>query len=374
MLNNDIIKNIFHSKINGSFLIKIKNQVIKKLGPELLKIFPFSLNESQLVTGVNWTPEYDICRMIIGVHRHHSIFLTKEEIRNNQRDPEYQNQVINEVLEKVRLHQHANAFFHKSQIICGDEFLYFPVPYELFALCNRFFGVFAQSTVHPYSYFPVIMRSAISILLLLENNLLNDAYPLCRGMIELYIRSLIMIKHPKALESYEQFRQFEIEQSCCSQKYPDAFLELYERRKLPSAKSKVNYLHYGWLDNIDAYNITTQGRYSLYGIIEHLQSLSDNEMVESLDTLEFFYKECHGFVHGSVVCATYPLLPYFEINEMLYHVVRNVFVQFHRDIQKEISPEDKELLQCLDRDFEKLHMQYGKRTTDNFELYYEVWK
>ncbi|MCI9626148.1 MAG: hypothetical protein HFI90_05130 [Clostridia bacterium] len=82
---NQILKEFFKSRINGSFLIKIKNRVITKFGLQLFECYPNIFNPSTVVTGNEETIEYDICRIIIGIHRHHSIFLSKEEIPGNEK-------------------------------------------------------------------------------------------------------------------------------------------------------------------------------------------------------------------------------------------------------------------------------------------------
>ena len=68
------------------------------------------------------------------------------------------------------------------------------------------------------------------------------------------------------------------------------------------------------------------------------------------------------------------ILQYFEISAMIYYVITNVFVDIHRELKSEISTDDKELLNMLDRDFSILFEQHSNRSTDNFELYYSIHK
>lgn len=366
--NNQTIKQLFRDKINGNFLIKIKEEVVTKLGVELFQIFSFKYDSTQVVTGNCQTPEYDICRIITGVHRHHSIFLTKEEIRNNQKDSEYQKKLVSEVIEKIRLHQFSNLFFRKQQLLVGDEFIYFSVPYELFALCMRFQYLLQKHKPSILVYYVDIINNALSVLTLLENNLLSNAYPLCRSMIEQYIKMLILQKHPECIEAYSKFCTFETEQSCCNQKYPDEFISFYNTRMLPTT-NKVEYLHYGWLDNIAAYK-PNSNRYSIYGILEYLQNDADAEFSFALNHLTRLYKGCHGYTHGSSTQVKYPLLQYFELSTMLYYVVKDVFIYLHKELKVEIHTDDMTLIQNLERDFETLQNQHLNQSTENYELYY----
>ena len=370
--NNKTIKELFKDKINGSFLIKIKSEVLNKIAPELLNYYPFQFDNKIILTGTDETPEYDICRIIVGVHRHHSIFLSEQKIRESQRNAAYQEQLVNEVIEKIRLRHFGSVFFRRKQLLLGDEFLYFPVPYELFVMCMRSICLISENASSFFVEYGDILNNALSSLTLMENNFLSNAYPLCRGMIEQYLKVLILKKHPENYKDYERFCNFEIEQSCCSQKYPDEFIELFDKRILSSSKSKVDYLHYGWLDNIESYDIKSTNRYSIYGIIDYLMAEADDEQYSILNHIKSLYKMCHGYTHGSTVHVRYPLLQYFEISVMLYHVITTIFNDIYQTLNIDFDPVDKILIENLERDFSLLQEQYKKRSTENFDLYYGI--
>ena len=370
--NNKTIKELFKDKINGSFLIKIKSEVLNKMALDLVNYYPFQFDNKKILTGTDETPEYDICRIIVGVHRHHSIFLSEQEIRESQRNAAYQEQLVNEVIEKIRLRHFGSVFFRRKQLLLGDEFLYFPVPYELFVMCMRSICLISENASSFFVEYGDILNNALSSLTLMENNFLSNAYPLCRGMIEQYIKVLILKKHPENYKYYERFCNFEIEQSCCSQKYPDEFIELFDKRILSSSKSKVDYLHYGWLDNIESYDIKSTNRYSIYGIIDYLMAEADDEQYSILNHIKSLYKMCHGYTHGSTVHVRYPLLQYFEISVMLYYVITTVFNDIYQTLNIDFDPEDKILIENLERDFSLLQEQYKKRSKENFDLYYGI--
>lgn len=370
--NNKTIKELFKDKINGSFLIKIRSEVFNKMALDLFNYYPFQFDNKKILTGTDETPEYDICRIIVGVHRHHSIFLSEQEIRENQRNAAYQEQLVNEVIEKIRLRYFGSVFFRRKQLLLGDEFLYFPVPYELFVMCMRSICLISENASSFFVEYGDILSNALSSLTLMENNFLSNAYPLCRGMIEQYLKVLILKKHPESYKGYERFCKFEIEQSCCSQKYPDEFIEFFDKRILSSSKSKVDYLHYGWLDNIESYDTKSTNRYSIYGIMDYLMAEADDEQYSILNHIKSLYKMCHGYTHGSAVHVRYPLLQYFEISIMLYHVITTVFNDIYQTLNIDFVPEDKMLIENLERDFLILHEQYKKRSTENFDLYYGI--
>ena len=93
--NNDALKRVFKGRIKGCFLIDIKDQVLKNLGLErLMKYYDFRWSDERMITGIGEAAEYDICRMIVGIHRAHSIFLSDDEIRKNERSRRYKQQCI----------------------------------------------------------------------------------------------------------------------------------------------------------------------------------------------------------------------------------------------------------------------------------------
>ena len=371
--NNDkTLKNLFKDKISGSFLIKIKSKVIEKINIDFLKYYHIQFDNSRVLTGTNETPDYDICRMIVGVHRHHSVFLSQQEISDNQKSVKYQEQLVDEVIEKIKLREYGSAFFRKKQLFLGDDFLYFPVPYELFVICMRSFFLLEGKTEPLFLEYRNILTGALSALSLMENNFLSNAYPICRGMIEQYLKILILKMNPESIRDYQRFCNFEIEQSCCSQEYPDEFIKLYNNRILESSKSKVDYLHYGWLDNISDYDTTKTNRYSIYGILDYLIDVLDEAQSKKLDHIKSLFKMCHGYTHGSICSVKYPLLQYFEISIMIYYVITSIFDDICNVSADGCATENRMLVNMLNRDFDVLLKQYKNRSTDSFNLYYTI--
>lgn len=370
--NNKTIRELFKNKINGSFLIKIKSEVINKMSTDLLNYYRLRSDNQRVITGTDETLEYDICRMIVGVHRHHSVFLSEQEIRENQRSKLYQEKIVDEVIEKIRIRLFGSVFFRRKQLIIGDEFLYFPVPYELFVICVRSISLISENDFPFFNEYSNILKNALSSLTLMENNLLSNAYPLCRTTIEQYLKILILKKHPENMKDYERFCNFEVEQSCCSQKYPDEFNKLYRNRTLYSSRKKVDYLHYGWLDTIKDYDIKESNRYSIYGILDYLIADADDEQYDRLKHIKMLYKICHGYTHGSANYVRYPLLQYFEISIMIYYVIPYIFSDVMHTLSMEPTSEEKSLTDALERDFNILFEQYLKRSTENFDTYYSI--
>ncbi len=367
--NNEALKRVFKGRIKGGFLIDIRDQVMKDLGLDnLMRYYDFSWSDEKMITGIGEAAEYDICRMIVGIHRAHSIFLSNDEIRKNERSRRYKQQLVSETIEKIKLRFHGSVYFRKNALLSGEEFIYYPVPYELFAVSSKMSEMLTNGhAIRCGQLYYGVIYNGISVLSLLEGNLLGTAYPLCRGAIEMYLKLLMLNTRTGFYDWYEKFRMFEVEYSC-SQAYPEAFNTLFEKRVRQDMKTRADYLHFGWVDFVDGYHKAVKKfPYSIYGIITYLKDKNETRILE-LELLEDFYKSCHAYTHGSIQTAKYPLLHYFEISIMLYHVIRDTFLLMCRE--KGVKPlvDGNDVISMLDRDFEVLHEQYKIRSTEMFEI------
>lgn len=368
--HNDVLKRVFQGRIKGCFLIDIKEQVMKDLGLDnLMKYYDFRWSDERMITGIEEAAEYDICRMIVGIHRSHSIFLSNDEIRKKERSRRYKQQLVSETIEKIKLRFHGSIYFRKNLLLSGEEFLYYPLPYELFAMTSKMSEMLMDGhAVHCLQLYYGVIYNGLSALSLLEGNLLGTAYPLCRGAIEMYFKLLILNTQTEYYDLYEKFRMFEIEYSSCSQIYPEEFNALFEKRIRQDLKAKVDYLHYGWVDFIDGYHkVVKKFPYSVYGIITFFKDKNEDRILE-LEQLGNLYKSCHAYTHGSIQTAKYPLLHYFEISIMLYHVLRNTFLFMCKEKGAETLVDGNDVISMIDRDFEVLHEQYKIRSTEMFEI------
>lgn len=89
-----------------------------------------------------------------------------------------------------------------------------------------------------------------------------------------------------------------------------------------------------------------------------------------MEELEHFYKSCHIYTHGNTQIIKYSILHYFEISIMLYYIIRNTFLLLCKENETKIAINELDIIALIDRDFEILYKQYSKRSTKNFENYY----
>lgn len=369
--NNIALKRMFKGKINGFFLINVKERVMKELGLDnFLKYYDFRWTDEKSITGIGTAAEYDICRTIVGIHRAQSIFLSEDDIRKNEKNKRYKQQLISETIEKIKLRLYGSAFFRQKTFIQGEEFIYYPLPYELFAMSVKMNQMLLDGhNCNCYQLYYGVIYNSISALSLMEDNLLGTAYPLCRGAIEMYLKLLILESQAKLYDEYEKFREFEIKYSC-HREYPKEFFVKFSKRICHNSKAKAEFLHFGWVDFIDGYHkVVKKSPYSVSGIISFLKDKNTNNNL-GLEWLEDFYKSCHAYTHGSIQIARYPVLHYFEISIMLYFIIRKTFLLLCKEKKVEPMIDGQDIISMIDRDFVVLYNQYSIRSTENFEKYY----
>jgi len=373
--NTDSLRRIFDSKIKQSFLIEMLHRVEKTMGMDLFKYFDISFNNDLMVTGNSATIEYDICRMIVGIHRSNSIFIDDPYRTANEKDEKYKKQLIDDVINHVKLRNYSSEFFRKKQIVLGDEFLYFPLLYKLFALSIKGTMILIEKGANQrLSYFySLIFNKTLAALSLIESNFLDNAYPICRLIIELYFKLLLIELYPGLLEEHDKFADYDMRKTCCGEKYPEDFEEKFNNRKNQKEKNRLDFLHYGWVDFLDDYHdIVKQKPYSTNGLVTYLTEKKSYD--SDYTNLMSLYRMCHTYTHGNVANSKYPLLHYFELSIMLGSIVPHVYNMLCAHTNDDSNIEGINVISSIEKDFKLLIDQYNKRSTENFESYYKPKK
>ena len=364
------LRNIFGKKIKESFLIDIKYKVLDLLSIDIGNYYKLKASIEDSISNSITNIDYDICNHIVGLHRSNMIFLSDDEKAKKQKSIEYKNQLANEVLNNIKLRSYGSSFFRNKPISEGDNFLYFHLPYDLFVIClrmNELLSSYKKNELF-YSFCSKISNNGIAALSLLEDNFLDNVYPICRSNIEFYLELLVLLDSKEAREQYINFSQIEVRKTCCNQDYPKEFLDSFDNRICKKEKMK-SYLHFGWLDNIDNYHkIVKHKPYSIYGIIDYLKSIYGDEQFESYN---FFYKMCNTYAHGNTFRMAYPLAQYFEISLMLYSTILPMYKTLCENLEIDSSINGIDIVEKTEKDLKLLYSQYEKRSTENFKKYYK---
>lgn len=369
-MNQRTLKDMFRNEIRGSFLIDIKCRVQAIIAPVIFQLYDFNFTEEKMLTGSDNCIEYEICKAVIGVHHANTIFLTKEERSTKEKNAEYKEQITKQVAENILLRQYAGAFFRSKSFILGERYIYYPVPYLLFVLCTRMNEIFQQYGGRNESAFwlSLIMNKSMAALTLLEDHFLDSAYMPCRTVIEMFVKLTLFRKHPQLFAIGKLFANYDLDKTCCSQEYNEEFNAAFAKRKHTKA-TKLEFMHYGFVEYIDDYfNIVKQTPYSINGILQYLLHDVDDESVALFEQLKRLYIMCHGYIHGNVITAKYPLLHYFEISLILGEIILRCYKMLCEDIGIASTIVEFDILGRFDAEFSLLKQQYDARSTENFEI------
>lgn len=259
--------------------------------------------------------------------------------------------------------------------MAGESFIYFPLPYDLFAISIRINNILSQKKSQDNLLRPLyvhISNKSLAALSMLEDNFLDSAYPICRGAMELYVKMLLLLNEPQVIDDFFKFSEYELRQSCCEQTYLEECNDLFNNRARTSEHNKVEYLHFGWVDNIANYHkIVKKKPYTINGVITYLRSKYEDADKQFFDHIEILYKMCHGYTHGNINISKYPILHYFEISIMLYYILSHTYKIVCEQYDEPTKIDDVEIIVKIERDFEQVGNQYSQRSTINFENYYK---
>lgn len=374
--NNEALRNIFKKEIKPNFLIELKSKIIEKLGNELPKLFNLNPNYDNVISGnQDLFFEFEICKHIVGVHSSYSLFLLDDERIKNEKSDTYKEKIINEVILNLKLRNYGSSYFRNTPITYGERFIYFPIPYDLFVISNRMNYILATNKNNfPFLCFYIsISNKSLATLSLLEDNLFSSAYPLCRGIIELYIKLLILSKsNQKTLNEYSNFINYDMYRRE-HKEYPKEFNEKYNNR-IKDDCSVNDYLNYGWVDYIPNYHtIVTKKQYSFYGLLNYLKTVYKN-MDITFNSLSNLYQLCNGYTHGNIESGGYPLIHYFEISMILSGILINTYSGLCKILNQDTKIENIDIIEKTQKDYKLFEKKYREIDDNKLQIHYTKLK
>lgn len=117
--------------------------------------------------------------------------------------------------------------------------------------------------------------------------------------------------------------------------------------------------------------IITNQPYSINGILSFLRATHVEEEWNLFDSLEVFYKMCHGYTHGNVGFARFPLLHYFEVSIILHLAISHTYTMLCEDLEVDSRINDIDILEKAEEEFVVLNEQYQKKSTELFERHHK---
>lgn len=368
------LKNLFKGQIHGNFLIKILVKLFEIPGffDKTIKEFNVCPNNMILQSTNMEVPDYEICRYIVGANTSNTVFKTNEEINALEGSSEYIERLIEDVDSNIRLRAYSAYFYRPTQIIAGDNFGFFNPIIDFFSATiysNSYFKSLRSTSLSDHLYISLFDRS-LAALSLISDNLLNDSYPSCRGMIEIFFKILVLECNPGIESEFNKFLVYEIHNNICLEGFGDDFNEAFSRRKFKKCHSKGVYMQFGWVDSIKDYDFTGNNPYSLSALGNYLiGKLPD--LKSSITNLIKMYQFCNAYSHGCGVKCQYPLNEYFNNGFIFANILPYAFKAFCFTRRLPTIINGVNLLDKMKRDVDILLSDYGKKSTENFNIYYQ---
>jgi hypothetical protein len=319
------IKKEFKGRIKENFLLKMRTLLIDKYSKTILSYFDDTPDVSFLLKGtLNDHIDLEVCRNIVGIHRHNTLYMDDKARADLQESAEYKEKLAEQVLTHLKLRHYAGMYARVHRITIGEEYLFYSPMYKIFVLCTRALDILRTNPQRKETYFySLIFEKCLSALMLLEGNMFSSIYPICRVIIEIYVRLLVVNINPKALDSYFQFVDLQLQRGYGTE-YPESFVELYNNRKYKTKDKKNDYLNFGWIDKIDDFDSHVKyPHYNFYALIDYLLDIYSDEInyAHNLNTLTKHYRNCHSYTHGIKGNSLYSLNDYENILIMLSYTI-----------------------------------------------------
>ena len=370
--NNQALKNLFKNEIKESFLIQVLEK-IKKEHPDIANYYrnAFNMNIENILQGSDDRIDYDICCHIVGVHKSNILFLRDDEKGNLQNDNNYRQKLADKVYEHIKLRQYGSSFFRNLSFMAGDKFLFFNLGYDLFVTTMKLCEIVDTEPVKKskmHMFYTSIILELISVLTLIENGLLMQAFPQCRNLIELYFKYEVLFDNQKEIKEYNKFTGYEIDYAC-NYEFPKEFLDKYDSHK--EEVSIFDYLHYGWIDSIFDFNyLGKDKKYSIPGLYNYIKMKhKDNN---NIDELKELHNRCHMFSHGSTISKAFPIQTYFEMMPILFYIIRAVTIDISNILKEKISDNNIDLIKLIEQDWKEFTNKSKILNIENVKKYYKM--
>ena len=369
---NKELKKLFAGQIASNFMLDIMYAMITKY-PDLQQYIP-AINDAQIIlTGRLQNLFYILCEHIIGVHRSKIIFLSEDERSKLEKSSEYKNELIEDVYKELKLRDQTGIFIREGQIVRGDKFILFPVPYYLTIVTIKLLEIAPKIKSMPIVYIDIANKS-LAILSLLQDNFLDCAYPCCRIIIEDYIRGTIFYNCKETKEEFYKFSNFELRKSLGNE-FDEEFLNKFNNRLNKKRMNKIEFLHYGWVDVIpDYHKIVVKNPYSFGGVKKFIVEKFSDVDKSQYDLLNHYHSMCNGYAHGSILNSKYPILHYFDITSILVTVTANVYLAACREIGESTLIDGVDIIEEVNKHYKILKDAEQKKSIENYNKYYKNFK
>lgn len=308
------LKEHFKDKIKTSFLIARWENIRKNIN--INKYYQFTFNLFQVSGDADF--DFDIANHIVGIHTFNTIFLGEYEKGKLQNDKKYQEELEKSVISQIKLRMFGSLLFRNKKLLYADEdYLYYPPVYNLhvltFYLMRLIIEINSTQKLKEIEkeylgMLNMILDKVRGVIALIDYNSLDSCYPIMRNLIESYVTYLSLRYSNSNIEKHKKFQDYKIMQNC-NQPLPEEFEKEYSQ--VSSRVNKMDYLNYGWIDDIvELGYIKDKINYKFKELIDLVDLLIEKHKDIKGYGSELYdhYNKCHVFTHGNGLTFKYPIL------------------------------------------------------------------
>ena len=375
------IKKYYCNKIKISFLNNIYRTIKSQtcLFEDLFKYYGDAVGN--LFYNSHLIISFDICNHIVGVHNYNTILLDEYKRAQLQNDNIYKEKLIKQVLMQIKMRDYGSMFFENKKILGVENFLFYPPIYYLFYLSNiitkeyaDYYDSLTNKKIKLYDKVLIsVVRRIRSVFYVIDSDILESAYAIVRGVVELYA-TYIICKYGTVNEMmFDIFLNAKIDYDC-HEEFDADFLAMYQEKKNVEIHS---YLNYGWIDGVEeALYLKKDNIYKFSSLTEIVNSLYKKHKKEKSNfgtMLMKYYNKCHIYTHGSTINLKYQIINIMDLCEMCGDILMDLIDEI-KPIYKIKLIENVDIVKQLKQFLKELKQKRENITNEQLELYYKQKK
>ncbi len=374
---NKALKKLFSGKIKQNFLIEMKEMIMHKpdFFPLMMEAYDYmNLSAESLLIGKE-NSSLDVCKFITMIHFFNTLILDDQKRALLHDDKEYKEQLCNQVMDAIRIRKVALINNSKDSLEG-----YYPLTYAIYALNNFMlikFDEMMQKKIVPIGKNGVfksqmhlkMLNKVKSILLMVDNNLTEEAFNPLRSLVELFMIYFALYNADKAaVDEYSKHikLQFEYQDTKIMPEYITN--KVKELNKQGCNVTKTDYLNFGWLDSILEYGYIdkSERKYKIKDVAELLDMMYQKEHSRIGSTLYGYYRECSPMSHGfNGFLDRYTAKQ--NVLEKVSYILSYLAYDFEHQYKLNFKVNNIDLLKYLEKTYDK-QLEYDKEIYNNPKL------
>lgn len=385
----DSIRYLYSGKIKQTFLNKVYYKIKDRTNcfAEILQYYPNANSDkvSIVVTGGDCI-DLDICRHIVGIHTYNMLFIDDYKRAGYQNDSGYLNKLIEDVIDQIKIRSLGSELFRKYKIYGNEDYLFYPPVYYLHAhilylsynvikhkeklVKNKKDGV-NDKQIMLNDFALEILKKMSGIMALIDYDNLDSAYAILRASIELFA-TYIVLKHTttdcKVIDRFNKFRM----NYNTNLEFDSEFEELYNKRTSRDT-NKIDYLNYGWIDEVFEYGYLDSKRtYRFNDLCKLIDDLywKDKKISNFGTDLKTYFNKCHLYTHGNLISYNYPIIYIMDLCNIMGMIITELTRDFD-EVSKINTYEGINIIKKLNGFLNDIKTKKGELTTDKLKSYYK---